>query len=1297
MADGDVTIDLKLNTSQAESDAVKAGDKIGQTVSGKVDAATQQTAKSTKQAMNEIGSTMTSFGASYSKAVTLPIAAAATATGAAAVKIDTALTGVRKTVDGTEQEYQQLKDAAIEFSKTNAVDPAQILDIQALGAQLGYSIDELQMFGEVVSGLDIATNMNADEAATELAQFANIMGMAHSETKNYGSTIVELGNNFATTEADISHMAMRIAGAGKQIGMTEADVLGLATALSSMGIEAEAGGTAISTIMAGIDKSVAMNNESLKDWAATAGMSAEEFAKAWGEDAVSALSAVLVGMDDAVERGGNMSVMLDNLGITSIRQTDTLKRLASNSEFLGKAVDTANRAWEENVALDKEVENRNNSIAAQLEIAKNKVTALAIEVGEPLMKAIVGILDQADPLVDALASGAQAFADMDETGQRLVLSAVAIVAAIGPVSGVVGKVITSVNDGTKAWAKFKSSFDVVKKSLTTGLSQTSASVGAFTKYAQTASGAIVKWDKSTQSYVQTNSKLAKVLATSKAGITAQGTAAKVAAAGLNIASKAARVFSTALKTIAPIAAISAGIEIFGKFSEAIGASKEKAEQFKKATDGIGNGLDTYKKAFDDAFGSTNQKLFEAGESAKGYGSSLTSVNEKIQQAVQHQGELADKLDETWSSAGSKNAMVQQYSDTIRELAGNTAGSAEKQAKLQLAVDGLNSIMGTSYSIVDKENGVLNENVNVILASAKAWQERALAEAASAAYEDLMAQKIENATALAAADEKVTEAQKRLNSATSDFEMAMYGQQLRDAEAEAEGLRQADNALNEEMTRTEQVVAQLSNAYGSSSESLTNFINSNEQLAASLQDMDGYGENFIEALSSIGVSVNDLSAILESEGQSGIEALVTAYLNGSDELMAVVAEKIPRIGETYTSAMEENSAVMQESTQAAMDAQTETINAASEATNQAATDTANGIADAIVSTTEGRTGDVSAAVDGLVTSGMGNADGVAESTGQGIGNAGAGGIASGFGSAAGQIASTVANAMNQAAATAQGNVGAFHEAGAQSGNEYASGLNDGVGAASAAGAQISGSATDGLSQGVNEASQIGNNTSEAYIGEINKADARPAAAQLKDGAIGELNKGQAEAEQAGKNLGQGFINGMNSTLSGAIQKATELARSALDAIKREGQQGSPWKTTIQMGKFAGEGLGIGVLKMRDYIVASFSSVARDGINAMGTERGYEDAIVWEQTGRLGGKMIAKGIMLGFEAENPLAQMQQSIENGISAITVVAASSGGGDVYNNDNTQVLNFNQPVKTPDEVARTMRMQQHYGLAGRY
>ena len=82
-------------------------------------------------------------------------------------------------------------------------------------------------------------DLNAGDAATTIAQFANIMGASQSQFSNIGSTLVDLGNNFATTEKPIMEMAHRMAGAGKQVGLTEAQVLGFAAALSSVGIEAQ--------------------------------------------------------------------------------------------------------------------------------------------------------------------------------------------------------------------------------------------------------------------------------------------------------------------------------------------------------------------------------------------------------------------------------------------------------------------------------------------------------------------------------------------------------------------------------------------------------------------------------------------------------------------------------------------------------------------------------------------------------------------------------------------------------------------------------------------------------------------------------------------------------------------------------------------------------------------------------------------------------------------------------------------------------------------------------------------------
>ena len=394
--------------------------------------------------LSPVARSASSIGGALTLGLTVPMVAAGGASVAAAVSIDSALTNVRKTVDGTEADYQRLKDTAVEFSKTNPVSAAQVLEIEALGAQLGFQVDQLEEFGRVVSGLDIATNLDAETAATELAQFMNIMGTSRTEVSNLASSLIDLGNHYATTEADIMAMAMRIAGAGKQMGMTEGQVLGLATALSSVGIEAEAGGTAISTIMSTIDMAVAKNDSSLSDWASAAKMSAAEFAAAWRQSPAEAFQAFLSGLQQGVAENGNLSVMLDELGISSIRQLDVMKRLASAADMVPNALEQGNEAYRENVALGNEVANFNDSLASKFEMLKNRIIAIADQIGRPLADALLDIVDAAQPLFDAIESGAQAFADMDEGQQRLVITTVALVAALGPSLKIFGSIAGNV-------------------------------------------------------------------------------------------------------------------------------------------------------------------------------------------------------------------------------------------------------------------------------------------------------------------------------------------------------------------------------------------------------------------------------------------------------------------------------------------------------------------------------------------------------------------------------------------------------------------------------------------------------------------------------------------------------------------------------------------------------------------------------------------------------------------------------------------------------------------------------------
>lgn len=310
-----------------------------------------------------------------------------------AISWESAFAGVRKTVTGTEADFRMLEDGIISMANRMPATREEIAGVAEAAGQLGIATPNILDFSETMIGLGESTNLAANEAATSLARLANITQMPQAEFDRLGSTIVDLGNNFATTEAEIVAMGLRIAGAGSQVGLTEAEILGLSAALSSVGIEAEAGGSAISRIMIDIATSVDHGGESLAKLAEVAGMTSEEFANLWRNDTAAAMTAFIEGLGEVDASGQSLFGTLEELGYTEIRTRDALLRLAGAGELVGESMGVANNAWEENTALVDEVSKRYATAESQLRIFGNQVTNIARVAGAQLVPMLLGAVD----------------------------------------------------------------------------------------------------------------------------------------------------------------------------------------------------------------------------------------------------------------------------------------------------------------------------------------------------------------------------------------------------------------------------------------------------------------------------------------------------------------------------------------------------------------------------------------------------------------------------------------------------------------------------------------------------------------------------------------------------------------------------------------------------------------------------------------------------------------------------------------------------------------------------------------
>lgn len=366
----------------------------------------------------------------------------------ASTDFESAITGVFKTVEGTPEQLAAVSEGIRAMSLEIPSTTTEIAAVAEAAGQLGIATDDVLSFTRTMLDLGQSTNLSAEEAASALAKFANITGTAAEDYGRLGSVIVGLGNNFATTEADIVSMATRLASTGALTGLSEANIMALATALSSVGIEAEAGGSAISKLLKQFEVMVATGSPKLADFARVAGMSADEFSQAWGQDAVEALSAFIAGLGSVDTAGGSSVAVLDELGITETRMSNAVLALASSGDLLTQSVSMANSAWEENTALADEANKRYATTESKMAMLENSVTGVKAAIGDALTPAL-GELAEA---------GTEAFswaADFIKENPWLVQVITGVTAALGVLTAGVVVVNTVVPIATKVFQAFQ--------------------------------------------------------------------------------------------------------------------------------------------------------------------------------------------------------------------------------------------------------------------------------------------------------------------------------------------------------------------------------------------------------------------------------------------------------------------------------------------------------------------------------------------------------------------------------------------------------------------------------------------------------------------------------------------------------------------------------------------------------------------------------------------------------------------------------------------------------------------------
>ena len=762
----------------------------------------------------------------------------------ASMDFESAITGVAKTTDLTDEELAAMSDSIKALSTEIPATTEEIAAVAEAAGQLGIQKDALLDFTEIMTMLGTATNMTADEAATSLARFANITGMATDNYGRLGSVIVDLGNNFATTESEIVAMGTRLASAGKLAGLTEPEIMALAAAMSSVGIEAEAGGTAMTQTLNAIEKAVAKGGDDLAEFARIAGMSSEEFSSAWKNDAMSALTSFIGGLGKLDEQGESTVLVLEDLGLTGIRQSNMLKALGLAADQMTGAVNTANTAWQQNTALTNEANKRYATAQSRLTMMQNAYNNLKVAIGDAYTPALSEAYGVGTKVLNEITKFVQANPGVVAaiTGLSAALGAAAVAAAAfalkAKIAAAAAAFLTTVTPGVNVIMGVAAAVGVVTAGIIAlASSAANDAVPSVKELTEAARGMREAMDEAKATYDDT---VTSTMAAAGVADTYIGKLEELEAAGLNTDEQHRQYHNTLalLCQVVPELAdyIDLETDTINGGTEALRANTEAWKQ---------NAMQqAYQDQLTELYSQYSAVLIEAEENSIG----LTKAQYSLEAAQQKLSDTYAQMDALWADA---QKQADAYYDQYGYYTDATAFLSQEYYDLQ------NSIYDTNNEIWAAEKSIKNYN--------KAMEEDADAVSEAEAEIALAEEAVKNLTA---SMNEGTGASEEAAAQVSEFQAAISGVQEK-INALVESYNEAYSAAYESISGQYQLWDEAAKVVATSAGSI------NSALESQITYWQDYNANL--------QSLTDRSADIE-----GLSDMIASFADGSSDSVNAIA-------------------------------------------------------------------------------------------------------------------------------------------------------------------------------------------------------------------------------------------------------------------------------------------------------------------------------------------------------------------------------------------------------------------------
>ena len=326
-----------------------------------------------------------------------------------AMDFESAMADVRKVVDfDTPQQFKEMEQQLLSMTHKIPMASTELAKIAASGGQLGIARQDIAQFTETIAKMSVAFDMTAEQAGDSMAKLANVYKIPIKQINVLGDAINHLSNSSPAKASDIVNTLGRVGGVAKQFGLTELQTASLSNALISLGKTPEVAGTAIN----GMLTKLMTAEKGGKDFQAalkSMGISAKQLKKDIAQNGEQALMDFLKAINK-LPKDQQMGTLVDLFGL---EYADDVAVLSGSLETYQKSIDALKSKGKDGKpsfsgSMDKEFAARSATTANNLQLFKNQMAHLGINIGSVMLPAVNALLNEMKPLVDSFIRFAEA-------------------------------------------------------------------------------------------------------------------------------------------------------------------------------------------------------------------------------------------------------------------------------------------------------------------------------------------------------------------------------------------------------------------------------------------------------------------------------------------------------------------------------------------------------------------------------------------------------------------------------------------------------------------------------------------------------------------------------------------------------------------------------------------------------------------------------------------------------------------------------------------------------------------------